>query len=41
MIKSKGPQDFDPLAPGTFDSPYDVYAIAVMSSRREAVMQLT
>ena len=25
MIKSKGPQDFDPLAPETFDSPYDVY----------------
>ena len=37
MITSEGPQDFDPLAPETFDSP----AIAVMSSRREAVMQVT
>jgi cytochrome P450 len=25
MIKSEGPQDFDPLAPETFDSPYVVY----------------
>jgi cytochrome P450 len=25
MIKSEGPQDFDPQAPETFDSPYDVY----------------
>jgi cytochrome P450 len=26
MIKSEGPQDFDPLAPETFDSPYAVYS---------------
>ena len=26
MIKSEGPQDFDPQAPETFDSPYEVYA---------------
>ncbi len=26
MIKSHGPQDFDPLAPETFDSPYAVYS---------------
>ena len=26
MIKSEGPQDFDPLAPETFDSPYEVYS---------------
>lgn len=25
LIKSEGPQDFDPLAPETFDSPYAVY----------------
>jgi len=25
MIKSPGPQDFDPQAPETFDSPYEVY----------------
>jgi cytochrome P450 len=26
MIKSPGPQDFDPLVPETFDSPYAVYS---------------
>ena len=26
MIKSPGPQDFDPLAAETFDSPYEVYS---------------